>query len=202
MTVTNKLSEKQERDLIEQLIGGSQAAFRELYICYRDPLLHYCKRYLNDEAGAEDVVQDIFMQLWETHDTLNIISSFSGYLYTAAQNRMLNMFRHFDIHARYAKNVLMKGNDSTVETEDSILCDDYAKLLNELIDALTPMQKEVFRLSRIEGLSYREISERLQISVPAVQKHASLALKKIKKNLEQHAGIYFQSVMILFAFFL
>ena len=186
-----KLSTLQDEELVRLLKEGSEQAFEELYIRYYDPLYYYCKKFLNDEAAAEDIVQDIFMYLWETHDTLNITSSFSGYIYASAHNRVLKTIRQFDVHMRYAQNILMNTNESTNETEDTIIDNDYASLLNEFTERLTPKQKEVFCLSRIEGLSYKEISDRLQISIPAVQKHASIVLEKIKEYLKRHTNIHF-----------
>ena len=194
-------STMQDKELVALLKEGSQQAFAELYIRYYDSLFFYCKKYLKDESGAEDIVQDIFMQLWDTHDTINITSSFSGYIYTSAHNRILKMIRHFDVHSRYAQHILMNAKEWTNETEDSIMNNDFTALLNEMMERLSPKQKEVFRLSRIEGLTYKEISEMLQISIPAVQKHASIALEKIKEHLKKYTDIHFKTMITFLIFF-
>jgi len=201
MPDAGKLTDKQDNELVALMKNDSRRAFGELYIRYYDPLRYYCKKYLNDEAEAEDVVQDIFIQLWETRDTLNITSSFSGYIYAMAHNRMLKLLRQFDVHLRYAQQILMNAKEDTNETEDSIIDDDYTVLLNKMIEKLSPKQKEVFRLSRIEGLTYKEIADQLQISVPAVQKHVSNVLEKIKGYLEQNKIIHFKAVITFFIFF-
>lgn len=185
------MSEKQDKELLALFLNGSQRAFEELYIRYKGRLVHFCKWLMKNEIESEDIVQDIFMQLWENRDSLNIEVSFSGYVHTLVKNRALNEFRKFDIHTRYAQYIILNGKDVTNQTEDSIIDKDYAKLLDELIENLPERQKEIYRLSRIEKLTYKEISEALQISVPAVQKHASLALNKIKECLKQHADIHF-----------
>ena len=133
---TGKLSSKQDRELVALLANGSQQAFEELYTRYKGRLVYYCKWFLKDETGSEDIVQDIFMQLWEKRDTLNIEVSFLGYVYTLAQNRVLNELRRFDIHSRFAQYMIINGKDLTNQTEDSIIDNDYAKLLHELIDSL------------------------------------------------------------------
>jgi RNA polymerase sigma-70 factor (ECF subfamily) len=191
MSKINELSKKKDMELVELLRNGSRPAFRELYIRHKDQLLFVCKKYLNDKAAIEDIVQDIFMQLWETHDSLHIVSSFSGYLYTSAKNRILNMHRQFDVHSRFTRYILDNEKESTNDTEDSVIEKDYTDLLNKLSENLPPMQKDVFRLNCIEGLKYREISELLQISVENVRKHISLAMKKIKRHLSKHTGIHF-----------
>ena len=186
MPKISKLSEKQDRELVELLIGGSQEALGELYARYKKQLVYLCKRYLKNEADAEDIVHDIFLKLWETRHSLGTVSSFSGFINTMAQNYSVDKLRHVDVHSRFAKNMLMNGIDSTNKTEEEIIDNDYTKLLNELIESLPPMQKKVFRLSRIEGLTYKKISELLQISVENVRKHVSLASKKIKNQFEKH----------------
>ena len=178
-----------DKELLELVMSGSQSAFGELYTRYKGTLMRYCKRFLKDETGSEDVVHDIFLQLWENQDSLNVIKSFSGYLHTLAQNRILNIFRQFDVHSRFARHILTNEKDVTNETEDSIIDNDYAELLNKAIECLSPRQKEIFQLSRIQGFTYKEISELTKISVDTVQEHASLALKKLKGYLKQHADI-------------
>ena len=201
MPATNNiLSEKQEKEWVGLLKNGSHAAFSKLYARYKDELIYSCMQYLKDISEAEDVVQDIFMQVWETRNSINTELSFSGYIHTLARNRILNIYRQFSVHSRFVQHILDNGNISTNETEDLIIENDYTVLLNKMMDSLSPQQREVFRLSRIEGLSYKEISERLQISVPTVQTHAYLALKKIKDYLKKHFDIHV--VISIIAFFL
>ena len=179
----NDLLNKQDIELIELLISGSQEAFGELYARYQKQLSYYCKQYMRNEADTEDLVHDTFLQLWEKRQILPAISSFPGFIQTMAKNHILKKFRHFDVHSRFARNMLMNQTDSTNETEDTIIDNDYTKLLDELIEKLPPKQKEVFRLSRIEEYTYKEISELLQMPVGNVRRYASFALEKIKDQL-------------------
>ena len=186
MRKINELSEKQDRELVELLMGGSRDAFVELYARFRERLVCFCKQYMRNEADTEDIVQDIFLKIWEIHQFLNPELSFSGFVQTMAKNLITDKFRHFDVHSRFARNILTNEIDTTNETEDAIIDNDYTELLNELIESLPPMQKKVFQLNRIEGLKYKEISELLQISVENVRKHASLASKKIEEQFKKH----------------
>ena len=201
MANISKLSEKQDIELVELLKNGSQQAFIELYTRYQNKLLYCCKRYLNNEADAEDIVQDIFTQLWETRESLNVTSSFWGYIYTSAYHSILKVFRQFDVQSRYAQDILINAKELTNETEDLIMDNDYTALLNEITESLSPKQKDVIHLSRSQGLSYKEISEVLQISLSTVQTHAFLALKKIRELLKKHTGIDFKTFMILWVLF-
>ena len=189
--------EKKDNELVELLTGDSREAFGELYIRYKERLMHICKRYLKDEDDVEDIVHDIFVHLWETRHTLDVSLSFSGFMQTITRNYAMDKLRHLDVHARFAEKTLADGIDSTNETEDAIHDNDYAKLLEKLIECLPPKQKEVYRLSRIEGLSYKEIAERLDVPADTVKKYAALALKKIKKQITQYADIHFKTLLIL-----
>ena len=195
------LSTMHDMELVALIKDGSELAFRELYMRHKDQLRYSCKKYLKNETMTEDIVHDIFTQLWDTRNTLHITSSFSGYLHTSARNRIINMYRQYDVHSRFAQYILDNEKEITNETEDSIIEKDYADLLNGLIESLPPMQKTVFRLSRIEGLTYQEISEKLQISVENARKQTSLALKKIKTHLAKHTDIHFQDFIIFLLFF-
>ena len=202
MSKINELSEKQDRELVELLIGSSQEAFGELYIRYRKPLMYLCKKYMRTEADAEDIVHDIFLKLWKTRFFLNPDLSFSGYLQTITENYVTDKLRHLDVHLRFAKNILMNNKDSTNETEDMVINNDYTELMNELIEKLPQKQKEIFRLNRIEEHTYQEIAELLQMPVGNVRRYASLASKKIKDHLLQHQKIYIQIVIIILIYFL
>ena len=189
MQKINGLSEVQEKELVELFIGGSQAAFGELYVRYKERLMYLSRRLMKNETEQEDIVHDIFVQLWELRNSINPELSFSAYLYTMTRNYILKKFRHFDVHTRFAQTVLMNATELTNETEDEIIDNDYQILLNKAIDKLSPRQKEIFQLSRIQEFTYKEIADMLQISVETVQEHASIALKKIRVYLKQHADI-------------
>ena len=200
--LNNELSKKQDKELVALFKDGSKQAFDELYIRYKKKLTCFCKGALRDEIRSEDIAHDVFMQVFETYDSLNPELSFYGYLQTIAHNRIANELKRFDVHLRYTQHIIKHGNDATNQTEDSIIENDYAKLLNEIIDTLTPQQREIFRLSRIEGLTYNEIAKLLHLSLRTIQKHASLALEKIKKQLMEHADLHFKIVVIFLMFFL
>ena len=202
MAKINDLSEKQDKELVELLMNGSNEVLGELYARYKDRLMFLCKRCLKNEADAEDVVHDIFLRLWEKRHTLGNISSFSGFVQTMAQNYATDKLRHSEVHSRFAKNMLVNTSDLTNETEDSIINNDYTNLLNELMEKLPPMQKKIFQLNRIEGLTYQQISELLQMPVGNVRRYAALASKKIKDNLSPHIDILFHAITTFLLIFL
>ena len=196
-----KLATLQDKELVTLLKEGSREALEQLYLRYRNKLINLCKLYLKSITDAEDIVQDIFLQLWDTRDSLNPALSFSGYVHTLMRNRILDKYRNFDVHARYAQHILINAEDSTNETDDTIINNDYAALLSEMIETLPPQQKKIFQLSRIEGLSNKEIAELMEISTDNVRNNLFLALKKIKKMLSQHTDIHIQTIIGFLLFF-
>ena len=198
----DKYSTMQDKELVALFKEGSQSAFKELYIRYKDRLMYYCKRMMRDKMSSEDIVHTIFLQLLEEKNCLNPELSFWGYLHTLAQNRILDEFKRFDVHSRYARHILLNTEEANNQTEDSIIAGDYEKLLNELVESLSPRQREIFRLNRMQGRTYKEIAEKLQISPNTVREHATLALEKVKKQLSQHTDIHFKTVMPFLILFL
>jgi RNA polymerase sigma-70 factor (ECF subfamily) len=190
-----------DREWVKQLKNGSSAAFAELYAKYKERLIFFCNRFLKGEVAPEDIIQDIFIQVWENRHDLNPDLSFSGYIHTLARNRILNIFRQMDVHTKFAQHISNRQQDVSHQTEDDIAATDYTQLLNQALESLTPKQREVFTLSRTIGLSYKEISEKLKISVPTVQEHASIALKKIKEYLTIYGDIHFKMITIIFCIF-
>ena len=197
----NNLPEKQDKELVELLTGGSHEALGELYARYRKQLMYYCKQYMRNEVDAEDIVQDVFLRIWERRHFLNPELSFSGFMQTLAKNCITDKFRHLDVHSRYVQNRFVNGTDLTNETEDAVIDSNYMELLNELIERLPQGQKEIFRLSRMEGLTHQEIAELLQTPAENVRKQVSRATKKMKDLLSQHTDIHFQMVITIWMFF-
>ena len=183
---------KSDEELVAMIRCESRIAFGELYSRYKGRLLYFCNRFTKDNTIAEDLVQDIFIQIWETRDMLNPDLSFSGYVHTIAQNRIISFFRKIDIHSRFVCYMLKNQSELTTQTEYMVVNNDYTELLDKAIETLSPKQKEVFTLSRMQGLTYKKISEKLRISVPTVQEHASLALHKIKEYLSRNTDICFK----------
>jgi len=200
MPTINDLSKKQDRELVELLKDGSHEALGELYTRFKKRLVFVCKKYTKNEA--EDIVHDVFLQIWEERHLINPELSFSGYVQTIVQNATLKKLRRFDVHSRFARNILLNETDSTNETENAIIDNDYIELLYQLIEKLPPMQQKVFRLNRMEGYTYKEISELLKIPVGNVRRYAAFALEKIKDRLKQHTDIHFQMIIIIWTFFL
>ncbi|KAA9340666.1 RNA polymerase sigma-70 factor [Adhaeribacter soli] len=141
-------------------------------------------RILRDASFAEDIVQEVFMKVWEMRETLQLDAAMQAYLYRSCYNTALNFLKqqkkNTDIDP--LEMVLAGGetaekNLNLLETETQIL---------QAIDSLPPKTRLVFSLSRFEELSYKEIAERLEVSVKSVEKHMGIALQRLRENLKEY----------------
>ncbi len=171
--------------LFSQVKEGNQIAYEQLFRRYYSDLCGYAQYVLKDIDLSEDLVQEVFVQLWQKKDQVQISESLKSYLFTAVRNRCLNEFRHNKIkdeHQQYAKSSTGMGGYHAVD--DVVEGDDLKNHLNQCIEKLPPQCKRVFMLNRFEGKKYSEIAEELGISNKAVEAHMSKALKILRKELK------------------
>lgn len=179
------------------LTQHDEVAFCELYTRYKDKLYYFCFSLLKSKEEANDIVQEIFIRIWESRSFINPELSFSAFIYTMARNRILNYFRGIDIDTKIKEIIAFKSPVKEEKIESDIIYTEYQKLLTDAIDAMPPQRKKVFNLSREENLSHKEIAARLDISVNTVQQHISESLKFIKLYFKKHGNI---SLTLLFLF--
>lgn len=185
-------------NLVEQLKKGDAEAFDTLFGEYGQKLFGFALKYLKSEAEAEELVQEVFVRVWENRKSLKSEYSFKSYLYTIALNQIRKFFNKQANALRYLTEV--KNNDSLLDnnTVDSI---DYASVLehiDELIEKLPERKKLIFIKSRKEGKSSKEIAAELQITVGAVDNQISDAMKIIRETLKNEN----LSILLFLALFL
>ena len=193
------IKEKTDTELAILLTLNDEAAFSELYVRYKDKLYYFCLHLLKSKEEANDIVQEIFIRIWESRNFINPDLSFSSFLYTMARNRILNYFRDIDIDEK-VKEILATQKVTEEEAIDSkIIYTEYQVILQNAISQLPPQRRKIFNMSRIESMSHKEIAAELGISVNTVQEHISEALKFIKAYFSNHADM---SISLLLAAFI
>ena len=174
------LRNKSDKELVKQLVNNDEFAFAELYIRYKSKLLSFYFTYLKSTDEAEDLVQELFLYIWESRGYLNSELSFSSYLYTIAHNRVLNYLRNINIKQK-VENVLaqqMLQHEDVIESD--LIFKEYLSMLNQVITKLPPQRQRIFNMSREQNLSHKEIAQILGISINTVQEHISESLRFIK----------------------
>jgi len=162
-------------------------AFDAIYEKYCRRLYGFVIRYVKLEADAEEIVQDVFIKIWENREKINAYSSFESYLFTISYNAAISLLRK-RIHEKKFLDHLksFQHEDFVPELTDEIYFKELDTRIRSLLDELTPRQKEIFLLSRQEGLTHREIAKRLGISTNTVKNHLVSVLNFLKSNIDNY----------------
>lgn len=187
----------QERELVLRLIAGDEDAFCRLYGNYRDRLLFFAIKFLKSNDYAEDVLQDVFSNVWVGRQLINPDIPFGAYLFTITKNRVLNQIRDLEKQQSLREKMLECAVDYNEVTQEKIFSDDLKQIIQKAFASMTPRQQEVFRMSREGQLSYKEIAERLGISVNTVHEHVASALQIIRSYLVKYSGTEVELVLML-----
>lgn len=179
---------------------GEEKTFHTIFIAYFESLTVFAKAYVVDIEIAKDIVQEAFYNLWEKRSSLPENSDLKSYLYQATRNNCLNYLKRLKVQEKYEKRILDNYNDLLLNHEalsqlnvDALSFNELLEALNKAISNLPPKCREVFELSRVDGMKNREIAEQLNISVKAVEGHISKALKQLKDQLNS----YYSSALML-----
>ena len=165
--------------------AGDRQIFSELFNEYYEPLCRACLRYLPDQQEAEEIVQDLFVALWEKRNELNIGKSVSGYLFKSVANKALNYQMHQKIRRIYTEHVKSVTHESA-DSIDLVIRNELVARYETIVARMPDKRKQVFQLSRKEGLKYAEIAERMSISVKTVEVHLSKALQELRLKLRDY----------------
>lgn len=171
--------------LISYLNAGDEAAFEEIFLRYNSLLYLYAFRKLQDREEARDIVQEVFITLWNTRHDFELKTFLSGYLYKMVLNRVFNSFKHQTVIRQYAAVQLTKSDLDPIGTDFMIREKQLQLLIDAEIAAMPPRMREIYELKKKYFLSTKEIADQLQISEMTV----STQLKRAMKRLRSHFGL-------------
>ncbi|WP_270090817.1 RNA polymerase sigma-70 factor [Sphingobacterium sp. SYP-B4668] len=170
-----------ERDTLLQLQNGDMQAFGLLYRRYSRVIYGNILRLVHDEVVAEDLLQDVFVKIWEHRALIDPERSFTAYLFTCSRNLVFNFKRRLKLEMESAIQ-LAYGNSEGENTVDRLLdSKETQQLLEIVINRLPTQRQKIFRLCKMEGMSYQEVADQLDISVSTVRDHIVKANKFIKE---------------------
>lgn len=180
-----------DKRLLKEIRAGNQQAFEYLFKSYYPRLYGYAIRFLNDDESVRDIIQECFLHFWEKREFLSTFS-LSSLLFAMVRNGCLNYLKHQAVVEKYQLEYLahLRGEerlyyaDFFMDSEYKLLYDELQEQINRVIEELPSRSREVFLLSRYEGLKNREIAEKLHISVSAVEAHISKALQRFSKHFK------------------
>ena len=171
-----------EQSRVRRLRAGDHRAFEELFLDYCQPLVAFAHRLVMDQPVAENIVQDVFLRIWQNRDGLDPLSSIKTYLYTAVKNRAFNHLRHSEVVDR--DDPADSGGDDQAESPEIHWSRrEVGATIHAAIEELPRNCRTIFTMHRYDCLSYREIAVILDISVKTVETQMGRALKKLRYSL-------------------
>lgn len=170
-------------ELTKLLVSGDSKAFIEIYDRFQSLLYVYACKITADKEEAEDIVQEVFIYLWDKRTTIILRSSISSYLYTAVRYKFFNLLDHKKIRKDYTQSFQNFLDQGEYITDNYIREKEFSQVIEKEIAALPDKMREVFELSRRHNLSRKEISEKLSISEKTVKNQITNALKILRGKL-------------------
>jgi len=184
--------------LVQLLQEGNVVAFDSLFEIYSPKLFGFALKYLKNESDSEELVQEVFVQIWEHHHSLKSDLSFKSYLFTITLNLIRKHFNKRAISLRYLESL---QNVSETEETQNIHYSNYESILQQItiiIEKMPPRRREIFVKSKLEGKSSKEIADELNISDGTVDNQVSEGLKYIRLKLknENFASLLFAVLFV------
>jgi len=185
-------------ELVLKLQKGDVEAFDLVYGKYARRLYGFTLKYLKSTEETEELVQSVFLKVWENQKNLKKESSFKSYLFTIAYNEICNIFRRRSLLQKFIGEQLIENAHSSSETEELIDYNSILEQVDKIINKLPERQRTIFVKSRREGKSNKDIANELGLSSGTVDNYISESLKFIRSNLQDKNF----SALLLFTLFL
>ena len=183
MDYGRKMALQSEHLLIAGLKIGSKEAFDEIYRRYAGRLLAYCVQYTKCREDAEEIVQDVFVALWNNRQTIRQEETLQSFLFTISKHRVINAYRSTLNSPVYEDYVDYQNKLSADEDYHRVEYEQYVRIVKDAIRRLPSTQQRVITLSRFSQLSNKEIAERLSLSEQTVKNQLSIGLKTLRELL-------------------
>jgi len=176
---------KSNSELLLLVKEGDRVAFYNIYERYCRRLYGFVLRYIKLEEDAEEIVQEVFVKIWENRHKIDAYSSFESFLFTIAYNTTMTLFRKRVNEKKYLEHLKsLQTFEQAPDLLDEIHFNELSRRVEMLLNELTPRQKEIFQLSREKGLTHDEIAQELNISVNTVKKHMANTLAFLKTHID------------------
>jgi RNA polymerase sigma-70 factor (ECF subfamily) len=178
-----------EKHWIKAVRKGDKHAFRNIFEAYYESLLCFAFRYLKSKEDAEGAVQDVFLWVWEKREEWHVDGTLRAYLFRAVKYKCLDLLRHEKVKKKYMLEHSL-SEESTVQSQASIEKEidaaKFERIAREAIEDLPERARIIYKLSRLEGLTYHEIAEVLEISPKTVESQMARALDILRTRLSKY----------------
>lgn len=179
MTHPEQMSSRVTTSTLEALQQGSHEAFEAVFLAYYPKVKAFIYGYIKSAPDAEELAEELFVNLWINHTAIDTSKSFDSFLHTIARNSAINFLKHKYVHDAYLSAAPTAGCSST--SEEDFIARELGLLIDDAVEKMPLQRKKIYQLSRHEGLSNEEIATRLNTTKRNVESQLSLALKEIRK---------------------
>lgn len=180
------MDHSEERALLQQLRNGDHAAFRVIYNQYKLRLAGGLLRMLKSPGLVEEVLQELFVRLWEHRDRIDVSRPIKAYLFTIGENLVRDTFRKVAKDKKLQENMLLAMDEMYWHVEERMVASEVKSELHRVIDLLPPKRRQVYKLCKLEEKSYEEVGRELKISPGTVNDHMKKANAFVKDYLTKH----------------
>jgi len=186
-----------EKVLVSKLKTGDYPAFTSVFYAYYKDLVRFATRFTRDTDKSEEIVQDIFVRLWEERESLTIDISLKSYLLKLTQNKCIDWYRHVKISQAYNDYVMDNQFYFEYDTENYILHSELQEQIEKALGNLPEPISDAFRMNRYKGLKYNEIAEIQNVSVRTIEVRIGKALELLRKYLKEYFPVILGFVTLL-----
>lgn len=186
-----------QKQLLVKLRQNDEHAFNILYKAYSKPLYLRMLRMTKSAEDTDELLQELFIKLWDNRKSIDAEKSFQSYLYTIAHHLVSNYFRKIASDRNLIKSLLSNAVDHYLNAQELMENKEASALLKQAVDQLTPQRKQVFQLCKLEGKSYEEAAAIMGISIATVNSHMTKSLQSIKEYVLKNQDLV---VLILTAY--
>jgi len=178
-----------KEDIFKKIKRDDKEAFEILFKNLYSELCIFAIKYVKNLELAEEFVQDVFFKLWMNRKHINIKQNIKSYIYTSVKNKCLIYIQHQKVKTEYAKLIFNNTSGNSYNTDERIESNELEEIIEKTLDSFPDRMKNIFILSRYEGLKYQEIANKLSISVKTVEANISKALKIFKRKLGDYLNL-------------
>jgi RNA polymerase sigma-70 factor (family 1) len=172
-----------EIQLLERLKAGEEEAFNEIYTTHAPSLTSFAAARLTSLDEANDIIHDLFVHLWQDRESISINVSLRAFLFAAVRYRIIDHIRKNSTRKKYADQLAKMPIHAQEETENKIFEKELREKLDNAMNQLSPRTREVFKLSRFEHLSVKQIAEQMNVSEQTVKNQLTTALAQLRSLL-------------------
>ena len=183
---------------VYHILLNQDQGFKHIFELFYPRIWYFVKEYIKDEHDAKDIMQNVFLMLWEKRNSLKADTNMNAYLFALAKSQCLNHLKHLKVVDKYSKTTQVEQQENFINyyaiskfNPEQMDIESLELLVEKTIKNLPDQCRKAFEMSRYEGLKYKEIAQRMEISVKAVEAHISNALRILRIALKDSFLLWF-----------